>query len=43
VTKATSLVNLQSLEKVLKKRFRKELAERNIAVVKEAYKEARTE
>jgi len=43
VTRATSLVNLQSLEKVLKKRFRKELAERNIAVVKEAYKEARTE
>ncbi len=42
-TRAVPLVNLESIEKVIMERFRKELAERNIAVIKEAYKEAKTE
>ncbi len=42
-TRAASLVSLESLEEVIKERFRKELAERNIAVIREAYKEVRTE
>lgn len=42
-TRAASLVNLESIEKVIGERFRKELADRNIAVIKEAYKEAETE
>jgi 2-oxoacid:acceptor oxidoreductase gamma subunit (pyruvate/2-ketoisovalerate family) len=40
-TRAASLVDLKSIERVVRERFRKELAERNIAVVKEAFKEAR--
>ncbi len=42
-TRAASLVDLGSIEKVVRERFRKELAERNIAVIREAYKEARAE
>jgi 2-oxoacid:acceptor oxidoreductase gamma subunit (pyruvate/2-ketoisovalerate family) len=42
-TRATSLVNLESIEMIIKERFRQELAERNIAVIKEAYKEAKCE
>ena len=42
-TRAAALVSLESIEKAIRKRFRKELAERNIAVIKEAYKEAKTE
>ncbi|UCD96960.1 MAG: 2-oxoacid:acceptor oxidoreductase family protein [Candidatus Bathyarchaeota archaeon] len=40
VSRATALVGLESLEQVVRKRFRHELAERNIAVIREAYKEA---
>jgi len=40
-TRAASLVNLESIEKVIRERFQQALAERNIAVIKEAYKEAR--
>ncbi len=40
VSRATSLVSLESIEKVVRERFRHELAERNMAVIKEAYKEA---
>jgi Pyruvate/2-oxoacid:ferredoxin oxidoreductase gamma subunit len=39
---AIPLVNLESIEKVVIERFRKELAEKNIAVIKKAYNEART-
>lgn len=39
-TRAASLVDLKSIESVVRERFRKELAERNIAVVNEAFKEA---
>ncbi len=41
-TRAASLVNLESIEKVIRERFRQELAERNMAVIREAYEEART-
>lgn len=41
-TRAASLVNLDSIAKAIRKRFRQELAERNIAVIEEAYKEAKT-
>jgi 2-oxoacid:acceptor oxidoreductase gamma subunit (pyruvate/2-ketoisovalerate family) len=41
-TRAASSVKLESIDKVIKKRFRQELAERNMAVIREAYKEAKT-
>ena len=41
-TRAASLVDLGSIEKVIRERFGQALAERNIAVIREAYKEART-
>jgi pyruvate ferredoxin oxidoreductase gamma subunit/2-oxoisovalerate ferredoxin oxidoreductase gamma subunit len=41
VARATSIVNLESVEKTVKKRFRLDLAEKNFAVIKEAYKEAK--
>jgi 2-oxoacid:acceptor oxidoreductase gamma subunit (pyruvate/2-ketoisovalerate family) len=40
-TRAASLVNLESIETVIRERFQPALAERNVAVIKEAYKEAR--
>ena len=42
-TRAVSSVKLESIDTVIKKRFRQELAERNMAVIREAYKEAKTE
>lgn len=39
--RAAKPVNLESLEKVVRERFRPDLAEKNIAVIKEAYKEAK--
>jgi 2-oxoacid:acceptor oxidoreductase gamma subunit (pyruvate/2-ketoisovalerate family) len=41
--RAASLANLESIEKVIRERFGQALAERNIAVIREAYKEAKTE
>jgi len=43
VAKATEIVSLDGIEKTLKGRFRPDLAEKNFAVVKEAYKEAKSE
>jgi len=43
VAKATEIVTLPGLEKTLKGRFRKDLAEKNYAVIQQAYKEAKTE
>jgi 2-oxoacid:acceptor oxidoreductase gamma subunit (pyruvate/2-ketoisovalerate family) len=40
-TRAASLVNLESIEKVIRERFQGAMAERNVAVIKEAYKEAK--
>lgn len=42
-TRAASLVDLKSIEEVVKQRFRLELAERNIAVIREAYREAKVQ
>jgi 2-oxoacid:acceptor oxidoreductase gamma subunit (pyruvate/2-ketoisovalerate family) len=43
VAKATEIVTLEGIEKTLKSRFRRDLAEKNYAVIQEAYKEAKTE
>ncbi len=43
VAKATGLVTLEGIEKTVKARFRADLAEKNFAVIKEAYTEAKTE
>jgi 2-oxoacid:acceptor oxidoreductase gamma subunit (pyruvate/2-ketoisovalerate family) len=43
VARATSIVTLESMEKIVKKRFRLDIAEKNFAVIKEAYQEARQE
>jgi 2-oxoacid:acceptor oxidoreductase gamma subunit (pyruvate/2-ketoisovalerate family) len=42
VTKASGIVDLQSLEKVIIDRFPKKIAERNIELVKMSYREARS-
>jgi len=41
--RAVNLVNFESIEKAVKERFRPDLAQKNIAVIKEAYEEAKTE
>ena len=41
VAKATEIVTLEGIEKTLKGRFRPDLAEKNFAVIQEAYKEAK--
>ena len=43
VAKATNIVTLEGIRKTLKGRFRLDLAEKNFAVINEAYKEAKTE
>lgn len=43
VAKATNVVTIEGIEKTLKERFKPELAEKNIAVIKEAYQEAKGE
>ncbi len=43
VAKATGIVTLEGIEKTLKSRFRADLAEKNFAVIKEAYMEAKSE
>jgi len=43
VAKATSLVSMEGIEKTVKERFRVDIAEKNIAVIKRAYEEARCE
>ena len=43
VARATAVVSLESVERIIKERFRPDLAEKNFAVVKEAYQEARKE
>ncbi len=42
VARATEIVNPKSLEKAVKERFPAKIAERNVEVIKEAYKEARS-
>ncbi|HSV50349.1 MAG TPA: 2-oxoacid:acceptor oxidoreductase family protein [Candidatus Acidoferrales bacterium] len=43
VAKATNIVTLEGIEKTLKGKFRADLAEKNFAVIKEAYMEAKVE
>jgi 2-oxoacid:acceptor oxidoreductase gamma subunit (pyruvate/2-ketoisovalerate family) len=43
VARATSIISLESVEKIVKKRFRLDIAEKNFAVIKEAYEEAKQE
>jgi 2-oxoacid:acceptor oxidoreductase gamma subunit (pyruvate/2-ketoisovalerate family) len=43
VARATNIVSLDSVKLTLKERFRPDLAEKNFAVVKEAYEEAKQE
>jgi 2-oxoacid:acceptor oxidoreductase gamma subunit (pyruvate/2-ketoisovalerate family) len=43
VANATGIVTLEGIQKTLKGRFRPDLAEKNYAVIQEAYKEAKVE
>jgi 2-oxoacid:acceptor oxidoreductase gamma subunit (pyruvate/2-ketoisovalerate family) len=43
VARVTGLVSLQSVEKVIGERFRQDVAEKNFAVIKEAYEEVISE
>ena len=43
VARVTGIVSLESLDRIIKERFRRDLAERNFAVAKEAYQEVRCE
>ncbi len=43
VAKATGIVTLEGIEKTVKERFKPDIAEKNFAVIKEAYKEAKVE
>jgi len=43
VAKATGIVTLEGIEKTLKGRFRPDLAEKNFAIIKESYEEAKKE
>jgi 2-oxoacid:acceptor oxidoreductase gamma subunit (pyruvate/2-ketoisovalerate family) len=43
VAKATNIVTLEGIQQTLKGRFRPDLAEKNYAVIKEAYLEAKSE
>ena len=43
VARATEIVKMESIEKAVKERFPEPLAEKNMGVIKEAYKEAKSE
>lgn len=43
VARITKLVKLESIEKVVKERFKQPLAEKNVAVIKKAYEEVKME
>jgi len=43
VARATEIVKMESIEKAVKERFPGPLAEKNMGVIKEAYKEAKSE
>ncbi len=43
VARATGIVKMESIEKVVQERFPGPLGEKNIGVIKEAYKEAKPE
>jgi len=43
VAKVTNIISLESVEKIVKERFRRDVAEKNFAVIKEAYEEVKCE
>jgi len=43
VARVTGIVSLESMEKIVRERFRKDIAEKNFVVVKEAYRKVRSE
>ena len=43
VARVTGIVSLEGVEKIVKERFRRDIAEKNFAVIKEAYEEVRCE
>jgi pyruvate ferredoxin oxidoreductase gamma subunit/2-oxoisovalerate ferredoxin oxidoreductase gamma subunit len=43
VARATEVVTMEGIEQTVKSRFRPDIAEKNIAVIKQAYVEAKTE
>ncbi|MCK4439873.1 2-oxoacid:acceptor oxidoreductase family protein, partial [Candidatus Bathyarchaeota archaeon] len=43
VARVTEIVKLESLEKVVGERFGQNIAEKNVAVIKEAYEEVKYE
>jgi 2-oxoacid:acceptor oxidoreductase gamma subunit (pyruvate/2-ketoisovalerate family) len=43
VAHVTGIVSLQSIEKIVRERFRSDIAGKNFAVIKEAYEEVRSE
>ena len=43
VARATGIVKMKSIEKAVRERFPEPLAEKNMGVIKEAYKEAKSE
>jgi len=43
VARVTGIVSLETIEKMIKRRFKAEVAEKNFAVVKEAYQEVKPE
>jgi Pyruvate/2-oxoacid:ferredoxin oxidoreductase gamma subunit len=43
VTRAVPIVSLESIEKAVKERFPLKIAEKNVQVIKTAYKEAKSE
>jgi len=43
VARVTGIVSLESLKKVVKERFKLDIAEKNFAVIEEAYKEVKSE
>jgi Pyruvate/2-oxoacid:ferredoxin oxidoreductase gamma subunit len=38
----TGIINLKSVEKIVNERFRRDIAEKNFAVIKEAYEEVKS-
>ncbi len=43
VARATAVVSMTSIEKTVKERFRTDIAEKNLAVIRQAYEEAKSE
>jgi 2-oxoacid:acceptor oxidoreductase gamma subunit (pyruvate/2-ketoisovalerate family) len=43
VARVTEIVNLETVEKMIRERFRQDVAEKNFAVVKQAYQEVKSE